>query len=256
MRPSAPTSLVERFHEERAAAHDAICARFRPFGILLRRRRVVIAAVPILAPLHDVAGHVERAVGRRIAVGLQLAALAAVVEPDRTAGVERLRADVVGIRTIDGVAPRILPLVGAARGLFPLGFGRQPILLARLGAEPVAVGRRNPNSRRAADSCRCRACRRHDCWAESSTGPGPSARLGRRARTWDRHSPDRRGTSATRRWSSQTSRCRTHRDPRRARDARAARRRRSGRPCGMSPRARRQVAVTVIDRRARASGRS
>src|SRR5436309_383151 len=52
---------IESVHKEGAAANYAIRAVLRTLRILARRNRVVGAAVPVLAPLHHVSGHVKSA---------------------------------------------------------------------------------------------------------------------------------------------------------------------------------------------------
>src|SRR3954452_16333995 len=51
----------QRVREERAALQDLVGARLRSGRVPPRRHAVVIAGIPVLAPLHDVASHVEGA---------------------------------------------------------------------------------------------------------------------------------------------------------------------------------------------------
>src|SRR5204863_3255517 len=70
---------------------------------------------------------------------LDLTAFTSVVVADKLPGIESLRSDIVRVALIDRVAPGILALIRAAGGLLPFGLGRQPIFLAGLRAQPVAV---------------------------------------------------------------------------------------------------------------------
>src|SRR5690606_3702992 len=111
------TAQVEGFDEKRAAAHDTVAAGFWTLWIVAGRPRVVVAVVPVLHPLHDVAGHVERAIGRGVADRLQVALSRAIEESHGPARVVRLRTHVVGVGAGDRIAPGIPSLIGAARGL-------------------------------------------------------------------------------------------------------------------------------------------
>src|SRR6185436_15477419 len=117
--------------EETAAAHHAIGTARGALRVLARRDRVVIAVVPVMAPLEYVARHVERAV-RRCVAGVVTHGLY---------GVEGLRTDEVRETAIDGRAPGIAARVGAARGFLPLRLGGQAITFAGARAQPRAVGR-------------------------------------------------------------------------------------------------------------------
>jgi hypothetical protein len=131
---------VLRLHEKAPAANDAIRTIRGTLRVLLRRHRIISAAVPILAPLHDIACHVVGAVWGSVAVGRQVSTFAAIVVADRLPGVVVLGVDIVGIGMIDGIAPWEAALVRAARGLFPFGFRGQTILLTGLRAQPIAIG--------------------------------------------------------------------------------------------------------------------
>src|SRR5450432_1207646 len=120
---------IGRALEECSSTEYTVGARLGSFRILLRRDRIVIAAIPVLAPLHNVARHIERAIGRR---SFRIGAYG-------RACIESACADEVRVRMVDGIAPWKTPRVRAARGLLPLRFRGQPVGLARLGAEPVAI---------------------------------------------------------------------------------------------------------------------
>lgn len=133
-RGSTVDPLIERALKESAAAYNPIGAAFRTLRVLSRRGRVVIAAVPIGTPFHDVSGHIESTVGRSIAVGLQAIPLAAIVIARLPAGVVRLRTHVVGVRPVDVVASRIAALVRSARRFFPFRFRWKAVGLPGLRA--------------------------------------------------------------------------------------------------------------------------
>ena len=123
---------IERFRDEHAPAQYPVCALIGAFGILPGRDRVVIAVIPIRAPLQDVTGHVVSAEWRCVVMRQQVAAFAPIVKTDRRYGIRSVGVDVVRVRRVDFVSPRISPLIDAARCLFPFGFGRQAVLLAVL----------------------------------------------------------------------------------------------------------------------------
>ena len=73
-------------------------------------------------------------------MGLQLASFRTIIEPDLHTCIERSRTHIVRVAVVDIIAPGIPPLVRAAGGFFPFGFGGQAVLLASLSTHPVAIG--------------------------------------------------------------------------------------------------------------------
>src|SRR5215469_11642553 len=59
---------VQRLGEECASAQYAVGSGLRALGVFARRERIVVSAVPVLAPLHHVAGHVVCPIRRGVVV--------------------------------------------------------------------------------------------------------------------------------------------------------------------------------------------
>src|SRR5262245_37377496 len=110
-RRTSVRAQVLRLHEKGTSTNNSICAACWTLRVLSRGYRIVVAAIPVLAPLHHVARHVERTVWGGIALRLNFPTLAAVIVADELAGVELLGARIVRIGTVDGVAPGKPPLV-------------------------------------------------------------------------------------------------------------------------------------------------
>jgi hypothetical protein len=91
-------------------------ARGRALGIAVGARRVVVAVVPVRAPLPDVAPHVEQAVGTR-PIRARAHSPGGFVSPGPTED------GAFGGRLL--VSPRIFSAVGPARSLLPLRLRRQ-----------------------------------------------------------------------------------------------------------------------------------
>src|SRR5687767_3108811 len=108
-----------RVVHERAAAHHVARALVAERDRALRVHRWTVLVerlvVDVVAPLPDVARHVERSVGR-CAVGMRA---------DRRGAVVRSAEARVARRRL-GAPPWILSAVRAAGGLLPFGFGGEP----------------------------------------------------------------------------------------------------------------------------------
>src|SRR3954447_8919253 len=119
----------------RSRADDArVAPLLQPDRPVARRSLVVL--VPIVRdPLADAAAHVEQA--ERI--GLRAADLRRLILIGVTIAVAALAARHPGTHAI---SPPIFGALATARGIFPLGFGRQPERLAGRLREPGEIGLR------------------------------------------------------------------------------------------------------------------